>query len=203
MIGYYDYTVILTYGGLICAILGILQAFHGNFVGALLLLGGALFCDTMDGRVARAKKDRTHEESLFGMQIDSLCDAVSFGVFPGLMCYFAGLRDWFSLVIICYYCLCGVIRLGYFNVMELVKEPDTKPGYFGLPIPCLAVVLPAAFLLGQFLPTNLFHWLLRGLLVIFGTLYIANFRINKPGMKFLLGLCVVFWVPMIALCFLA
>ena len=36
----------------------------------------------MDGRVARTKKNRTEDEKNFGIQLDSLCDVICFGVFP-------------------------------------------------------------------------------------------------------------------------
>lgn len=203
MIGFYDYTVILTYGGLIFALMGIFQAFQGNWLMALLLLGGCLFCDTMDGRVARAKKNRTPQETRFGIQIDSLCDTVSFGIFPAVLCYTLGLQDGFSLVLLSAYCLCCVIRLGYFNVLAEEKKEGEKSVYHGLPVVGFAVLLPAACMLSLWLPEAIFLWVLRLLIVAMGSLYILDFKLNKPGMKVLLALCVVFWVPMAVLWALA
>ena len=87
MIGFYNYTVILTYLSLISALFGTHLAFKGNFSGALicLLLSGAF--DSFDGMVARTKKDRTEEEKKFGIQIDSLADMFSFGIFPAIIGY--------------------------------------------------------------------------------------------------------------------
>lgn len=87
MIGFYNYTVILTYLSLISALFGTHLAFKGNFNGALicLLLSGAF--DSFDGMVARTKKDRTEEERKFGIQIDSLADMFSFGIFPAIIGY--------------------------------------------------------------------------------------------------------------------
>lgn len=203
MIGFYDYTVILTYVGLLCAIVGIFQSVDGAFLPALFLVGGALICDTLDGKVARSKKGRTKEETLFGIQIDSLCDVISFGVFPGVLCYCAGLQEWYSLIFIGYYCLCCVIRLGYFNVLATLKEPGSKSEYRGLPVVGLSLLLPMAFLLGQWLPENAFLWLLRAMLLGVGTLYIMNFKVNKPTAPVLAVLSTIFLVPLIALCFLA
>lgn len=195
IIGCYDYTVIMTYAGLICALLGMFQVIQGNEMTALLFLGGCLFCDTLDGKIARAKKNRTKREKLFGMQIDSLCDLVSFGAFPGVLCYCLGLREWYSLVIIGYYCLCCVIRLGYFNVMELEKEDGTATVYHGLPVVGLAVLMPAAFATRLWLTDEAFAWVLRVLLPVVGTLYILDFRMGKPKMWMLVLLSIFFWVP--------
>ena len=82
MIGYYNYTVWLTYLSLISAALGIGASLHGighPYIGIFFLMLSGL-CDAFDGRVARRKKDRTEEEKKFGIQIDSLADLVAFGV---------------------------------------------------------------------------------------------------------------------------
>ncbi|MBQ1536339.1 MAG: CDP-alcohol phosphatidyltransferase family protein, partial [Ruminococcus sp.] len=74
MIGFYNYTVILTYLSLCSAVVGITQVFEGREARAILCLLISGICDLFDGKVARHKKDRTDEEKLFGIQIDSLCD---------------------------------------------------------------------------------------------------------------------------------
>lgn len=201
MIGFYDYTVILTYGGLVFALMGIFQAFSGNVVGALLCMGGSLFCDTFDGKVARSKKNRTAEERLYGIQIDSLCDMVSFGVSPAVLCYTAGLKGWIGFAAIAYYCLCCVIRLAYFNVLETNRKPDEKSVFHGLPSPTLAMLMPLVFLVGTWIPEQAFVWVLGILLPLMGTLYILDFKMNKPRMIHLVVLCLVFWVPLAVLCF--
>ena len=59
MIGFYNYTVILTYCSLISAIVGTHFAFEHNYVLALFCLMLCGFFDSFDGIVARSKKDRT------------------------------------------------------------------------------------------------------------------------------------------------
>ena len=84
MIGFYDYTVILTYFSLLSATSGIVVALSGGghpYYGCLFLLFCG-FCDAFDGKVARTKKGRTRMEKDFGIQIDSLSDLVAFGVLP-------------------------------------------------------------------------------------------------------------------------
>ena len=81
MIGFYNYTVILTYMSLISAITGMTFAHAGMFGAAIFCLALSGFFDMFDGKVARRKKDRTDDEKLFGIQLDSLCDVVAFGAF--------------------------------------------------------------------------------------------------------------------------
>ena len=85
MIGFYNYTVVLTYIGLASAVFGMTQVFGGNYRAALLCLIVCGTCDMFDGKIARAKKDRTKQEKVFGIQIDSLCDLICFGMFPATL----------------------------------------------------------------------------------------------------------------------
>ena len=81
-IGFYDYTVILTYLSLASAVLGIMLSGQDRFTGAILCLVLSGLCDGFDGTVARSKKGRTDDEKAFGIQIDSLSDLVCFCVLP-------------------------------------------------------------------------------------------------------------------------
>mgnify|MGYP007032777772 FL=1 len=56
-----------------------------------------------DGKIARTKKNRTEDEKQFGIQIDSLCDVVCFGVFPIVLCYELGMRRIYSMAILVLY----------------------------------------------------------------------------------------------------
>ena len=73
MLGFYNYTVILTYIGLLVGFGGILSAMGGNTLGAILCLMGSGLCDMFDGKIA-ATMERTPSEKQFGIQIDSLSD---------------------------------------------------------------------------------------------------------------------------------
>ena len=84
MIGFYDYTVILTYLSLMSGTIGIMLCLNGighPYLGMFFLLISGL-CDTFDGKVARTKKDRTPQMKKFGIQIDSLSDLIAFGILP-------------------------------------------------------------------------------------------------------------------------
>ena len=86
MIGYYNYSVILTYFGLCCAVFGMTMALRGDVRLALLCLMVCGICDMFDGTIARKCK-RSEDAKSFGIQIDSLCDLVCFGVFPAILGY--------------------------------------------------------------------------------------------------------------------
>ncbi len=97
----------------------------------------AMIFDALDGHVARLTK----ASSQFGAQLDSLCDAVTFGVAPGLLLvkmvpsfeyYYSG-AVW---IIAAVYACCAVLRLARFNVET--GEKDDHSTFQGLPSPAAA-----------------------------------------------------------------
>ena len=87
MLGFYNYTMLLTYLSLVSASTGIIISLSDGghpFIGMFFMLFSGL-CDAFDGKVARLKKNRTETENKFGIQIDSLSDLVAFGVLPTCM----------------------------------------------------------------------------------------------------------------------
>jgi CDP-diacylglycerol--serine O-phosphatidyltransferase len=108
----------------------IIAATNGFFYkGAVAIILAGVF-DNLDGKVARATKST----SAFGVQYDSLCDLVSFGVAPGLLMYMWALQPfgrlgWLAAFV---FVACGALRLARFNV----HAGQGDPAYFtGLPIP--------------------------------------------------------------------
>jgi len=188
-IGFYDYTVILTYVSLICSVFGMTQAIHGDYKTAIFCLALSGICDAFDGRVARSKKNRTDDERAFGIQLDSLCDVICFGVFPAMICYLLGVRGTLGLFIVFFYCLCAVIRLAFFNVLEEKRQKKEGGGnktYRGLPVTSISFVLPLAFWLQFIIPDKAFVVLLHGLLLLAGFLFVLDFPLRKPSLKALL-----------------
>ena len=111
MIGFYNYSVILTYISLASSVFGMIMAIQGNFRIAIVCLAFSGLCDMFDGKVARAMKNRSEDAKSFGVQIDSLCDMVCFGVFPALLCYLMGVRGVLGVAVVVLYCTASVIRL--------------------------------------------------------------------------------------------
>lgn len=181
-IGFYSYTVILTYLSLISSLVGMKLASDKMFGIAVCCLVFSGICDLFDGAVARLKKNRTVDEKQFGIQIDSLCDLVAFGVFPAIFLYCIGVNSIYGVILLAFYVLCAVIRLGFFNVLE-TKRQESEGGcakeYRGLPVTTISIVLPIIYLLGLIIPINvltIIYYILPGLV---GFLFIADFRVPK------------------------
>ncbi|HBA47296.1 MAG TPA: CDP-diacylglycerol--serine O-phosphatidyltransferase [Lachnospiraceae bacterium] len=187
MIGFYDYTVILTYISFISAVSGIFCASTMHLRWAIFFLAFSGLCDMFDGKIARTKKNRTDDEKAFGIQIDSLCDIVCFGVLPIVICYRLGMDRIYSMMILALYGLAGLIRLGYFNVMEAkrqAQEEGAREYYQGLPITSMAIALPILFVVSPLFPTHsAFVVVLHVAVTLVGFLFIFNFKLRKPSVK--------------------
>ena len=121
LLGYYNYTVILTYIGMLLSVVGIFFVFDGRFLIACLFLMLSGLCDMFDGAIA-STRPRTESEKCFGIQIDSMCDLISFGVFPGLFVYCLLDRSLIGAVVCALFVLCALIRLSFFNVLEQARQ---------------------------------------------------------------------------------
>ncbi len=184
-IGFYDYTVILTYMSLISAVLGTIFAHKGIFGAAMLCLFLSGFCDAFDGKVARTKKNRTDDEKAFGIQLDSLCDVVSFGMAPAFSLYCMGVNSTIGMVILCCYCVCAVIRLAFFNVQEAKRqqvESGSNKYYRGLPVTTSAIIFPVYYLLKPLLPGKVFVIGLYILAAVTAFLFVYDFQVKKPDL---------------------
>lgn len=181
-IGFYNYTVILTYMSLISGVAGMRFASLGRIGAAILCLAFSGVCDLFDGAVARTKKDRSEDEKGFGIQLDSLCDVVCFGVFPAVILYFCGVNSVGGLALLAFYVLCAVIRLAFFNVLE-AKRQKTEGGctkrYRGLPVTTASMVFPFFYLVGLLVPGQVMLVINHILPLLIGVLFIFDFPVPK------------------------
>ena len=181
-LGFYDYTVVLTYISLGISVFGITMALEGNFRMAIFCLALSGLCDMFDGKIARTKKNRTEDEKNFGIQIDSLCDVVCFGVFPAMICYCLGVNTPAGVAALIFYSIASVIRLAYFNVTEAKRQTQTEENrkyYQGLPITYMAIILPFLYLMRRY---YMIHFLIviHIAVIIVGLLFILNIKVKKP-----------------------
>ena len=202
MIGYYNYTVILTYMGLISGLLGIFASIEGHPIFALGTLMFAGFCDMFDGLVARTKKDRTDKEKKFGIQLDSLADFVCYGILPVVITYNYNAKEWYTLISYAIFSLAALIRLAYFNVIEDERQEQTteaRKSYEGLPVTSVALILPLLFpILSRFelIASALFSVLFLAIAFLF----IFKFKVPKfklKGMLILAGSGVIIYILML------
>lgn len=115
---------------------------------AAWMIFGALLCDGLDGPIARLAK----QTSEFGAQLDSLADAISFGVAPAfLMLKFCTeftpvFHPRILWVVAVLYMLCTVMRLARFNVMH--DDADWRGAFCGLPSPAAAATVASLVIIG-------------------------------------------------------
>lgn len=192
LLGYYDYTVILTYCGMLTAFAGIFRVLASDYWGAVLCLMLAGVCDMFDGAIAATKK-RTDSEKRFGIQIDSLSDLISFGVLPGIFVYIISDQNIIVGVIVSFFVLCALIRLAYFNVLEEDRQKETserRKSYLGVPVTTIAILLPAVYLLYDYkLCKSIICFPI--LLVFIGIGYLLPVEIKKPGIIGKIGIMIV------------
>lgn len=132
---------LMTLGNLLCGFYAIILALRGEFEKACFFILLAGFFDMLDGRVARM----TQTTSQFGIEFDSLADAVSFGVAPALMVYLYTQQSVGWIFVGLYVCS-GILRLARFNV----KTTETAQEHFmGCPIPAAAGTLTVVILFAE------------------------------------------------------
>jgi CDP-diacylglycerol---serine O-phosphatidyltransferase len=157
---------IFTVGNLCCGILSILLAIDGYFdLSALMLLLAVVF-DVLDGKIAGL----LHQKNLFGKQIDSMSDLVSFGVAPVLLYYSMSSPDTLSIAVSLFFVACGMLRLARYNIYE-------GAGFEGVPITVNGVLFPILFLLISGFPESLKYWPI--IFLIQGFLMISTFKISR------------------------
>lgn len=116
---------------------------------AWLIFAGMIF-DVLDGRVARM----ANSASKFGAELDSLCDAITFGAAPAfLMLKLGPTPDRLFLykvlfVAATFYVICTILRLARFNV-ETGLDADSHRAFKGLPSPAAAGCIAAVALIRQ------------------------------------------------------
>jgi CDP-diacylglycerol--serine O-phosphatidyltransferase len=148
---------------------------RGDFEWAGWFIVWAAAMDLLDGRVARF----TRTGSAFGEQLDSLVDAISFGVAPAFIMYTLYFSDgaW-SWVLPLVYVMAVVVRLARFNMEQ---EGEAKRHFHGLPSPTPGIILATFYPFSQ---TALFETYLADmlpwprvmgiLLVLLGALMLSN-----------------------------
>lgn len=179
-VGFWNVSVILTYIELCIAVGSICAAADGKIWHAVIGLALCGVCDMFDGKIARATK-RTKDAEVFGIQIDSLCDLVSFGVLPSALGHAMGISG-IAVGVLMFYTLCAVIRLGYFNVTEQKRQEETsenRTSFEGLPVTWSAVIVPLVSLLRLWNEAAM-PYIMGCVLFVVGFCFIARIRVKKP-----------------------
>jgi archaetidylserine synthase len=157
-----------------CGFISILNSINQNFELAALFMIFAIMFDSVDGWVAR--KINRNEALDFGKNIDSLSDAVSFGVAPAVFLYSTintttGIIQPITIIVSLLIVICGVLRLTRYNV--IADKIETKD-FIGFPIPGIAFILATLYLSGIYNP-----YLALILSIIISLIMISTIRYPK------------------------
>lgn len=170
-----DLPNICSLAGLLCSVLAIYCAIIGQFHGAMIGMIWAVFFDWSDGILARLMKGRTKDQGLYGAQLDSLIDIISFGICPAIVLLsYGNFSPWFipgAFIIVA----TGVIRLSYFNVFGLVD----KSTYMGFPLDNNVIILVFTFLFSGLFSHSAFSILIYLLLMLAAVLNVAPIKTPK------------------------
>lgn len=132
-----------TLGNLFFGVYAVVSALRGDFIWAGWFIVLAAVLDLLDGRVARF----TRTGSTFGAELDSLVDAVSFGMAPGLILILLYYSDpgW-SWILGFGFVTAVVVRLARFNVEQ---GGEAKRHFHGLPSPTAGMILATHYPFSQ------------------------------------------------------
>ena len=130
-------------GSLFCGFAAIAQAAQEHFITASWLIFLAAVFDAVDGRIARM----AGRSSDFGIQMDSLCDVVSFGLAPSFLIYMVYFRMFGTTGLMFSFSplLFAAIRLARFNLLTM--EWGKKSDFWGMPSPMAALTMVSIVLL--------------------------------------------------------
>jgi CDP-diacylglycerol--serine O-phosphatidyltransferase len=142
--GIYLLPNIITLSSMFAGFYSIIASFNSDYERAAWAIMIASVFDVLDGWVARV----THTTSKFGIEIDSLSDAISFGVAPGVLVYSWSLQSfgkigWLGAF---FMVACAALRLARFNVQMGSEE---KKHFTGLPSPAAALMIATTVLAYQ------------------------------------------------------
>jgi CDP-diacylglycerol--serine O-phosphatidyltransferase len=152
----------------------IVAATRGDFEWAGWFIVWAAVTDLLDGRVARF----TRTGSAFGEELDSLVDAISFGVAPAFIMYTLYFSDgaW-SWVLPLVYVMAVVVRLARFNMEQ---EGEAKRHFHGLPSPTPGIILATFYpfsqtaFFGTYLADMPWPRIMGILLILLGAMMLSN-----------------------------
>lgn len=161
----------MTYFGLISSIIGICMCYLNKIEIAIICLMVSGICDSFDGTIAN--KIRKGKSNAFGVQLDSLADIVSSGIFPIIICMSLGFHAIPSIIVYVIFIISGITRLAYYNVNNHLD----KENFIGLPITTSTIIIPLLY----FLKCN--DIIFSVSILILAILYVMPIKIRKIDLK--------------------
>lgn len=180
----FNKSCLITYIGVLFGVLAMYFAFskmafsettYVRYSLACLVISG--ICDMFDGKFARLFK-RNDEEKQFGVELDSLADTFCFLAVPIVFMMSLNMLHIWDVIAYVIFILCGVSRLGYFNVVSADKEKAIKT-YQGLPVTSTAIIYPLVGLLHTVVSACVFNYIYLGVTLLVSLLMVVNIKIPK------------------------
>jgi CDP-diacylglycerol--serine O-phosphatidyltransferase len=171
---------LFTFGNALCGFMSVIQSLEENYVLAALFIVLAAFMDLCDGRLARYFQST----SVLGMELDSLCDAISFCFAPAILLYGWSLYQLHTagMIVLGIYLCSGLFRLARFNITSI----DHAHTFIGLPTTIAAFFFANVVIYEQWLAASKFAWLVRPERIAFMVTIIALLMISSikfPSIK--------------------
>lgn len=153
---------IFTLGNVLFGLAAIFFAINKNYLAMSASLFLAVIADYLDGKLAR----KLGQETIFGKELDSLADTISFGVAPAIF-GFSLIQTNLAMFSFAIFMFCGILRLAKYNIMNL------KGGYEGMPITLNGIIIPILFFLK--IPADFYPYIY----ILLGILMVSNVRFKK------------------------
>ena len=155
---------IFTLSNVALGLASIVLSMGNQFTYAAILLLAAVVFDYLDGKIAKTLQ----QQNVFGKELDSLADTVSFGVAPAIFGFslmqFASktsqMQVTFGIIAFTIFLFCGILRLARYNVMDL------KGAFQGMPITLNGIIIPLAYFLKTPIKFYPYIYLLLGILMV-------------------------------------
>ena len=153
---------IFTLLNVIFGLVAIFFSIKNNYNLAIAALFLAVVADYADGKIARKLK----QQNVFGKELDSLADTISFGVAPAIFS-FSLIQTPLAIVAFTIFLFCGILRLARYNIMHV------KDGFEGMPITLNGLIIPLIFLLN--VPVKFYPYIY----IVLGILMVSSIRVKK------------------------
>jgi CDP-diacylglycerol---serine O-phosphatidyltransferase len=156
---------IVSFMGLIIGLCAIYLSMHVQFGMAAALILIAALLDACDGRVAKL----SHGESEFGAHLDSLCDAVNFGIVPIIFTVNQFDVDIWMIAGSAVFLCAGIFRLARFGA----QKKDNRSYFHGVPITVNGILFPALYVM------NTDRMIYQMIFVVMGILMISTIKVPR------------------------
>ena len=171
---------ILTFIEVMILTVGIKMCFDNIIWGSMICLIFLGILDGLDGKFAQ-KVRKNEENKEYGVQLDSLVDIMSSGVFPVIILYSMKFDNMLDVLVYIIFLICGVTRLAFFNV----NNKENNEYFYGIPITASAIILPIVYLLTN---NEIIYIVCLFLLSI---LYVSKLKIKKLNLKLKIFLSII------------